>query len=63
MTTAPAVPITACLLHADYHRMDRECWGVVLDWQNNHLSLPERQRRNDYQAAVERAILNHVRED
>lgn len=58
-----ATPITACLLHADYHRMDRDCWGVVIDWQDRHQHLPEQQRRNDYQAAVERRILEQTREE
>jgi hypothetical protein len=54
-------PITACLLHADYHLMDPDCWGAVLDWQETHQHLPEQQRRDDYQAAVEHRILDQLR--
>lgn len=59
MTTAP---ITACLLHADYHAMTTECWGVTLDWYVDHQDKPDREQRNDYQAAVERRILDQARE-
>jgi hypothetical protein len=55
-----ATPVTACLLHADYHRMGGECWGVVLDWQERHQGVPEAQLRNDYQDAVERRILDSL---
>lgn len=56
-----AEPITACLLHADYHAMAPDCWGVTLDWMFGHEDIPEPQRRDAYQAAVERSILNELR--
>lgn len=55
-----ATPITACILHADYHRMDTDCWGATLDWQDQHQHVPEAQRRDGYQAAVERLILDQL---
>jgi hypothetical protein len=58
-----AEPVTACLLHGDYHVMDAECWGAVLDWQDRHQHLSERQRRNAYQAAVEKRALAAIRKD
>lgn len=56
-----AGPITACLLHADFHVMAPECWGSVLDWQSAHEGIPEAQRRDAYQAAVERRMLDALR--
>lgn len=57
----PDSPITACLTHADYHVMDPDCWGAVLDWNDRHQHLPEAERRNAYQAVVERRILDRLR--
>lgn len=54
-------PITGCLLHADFHVMAPACWGAVLDWQEEHLDIPEGERRDAYQAAVERRMLNSLR--
>lgn len=54
-------PITACLLHADFHVMRPECWGVTLRWGEAHQHVPEGQRRDAYQAEVERRILREVR--
>lgn len=61
--TGAAAPVTACLLHGDYHRMEADCWGAVLDWQERHHHLPEPQRRDAYQAAVERRALAAIREN
>ncbi|MFE6126690.1 hypothetical protein ACFQ6Q_00235 [Streptomyces sp. NPDC056437] len=50
----------ACLLHADIHPMQRDCWGAVFTWQvaNDHL---EGQDAHDaYQAAVERRMLDQI---
>jgi hypothetical protein len=56
-----AAPITACLLHADYHAMDADCWDVTTGWYFDHQDEPTRQQRNAYQAAVERRILDGLR--
>ena len=53
--------ITACLLHADFHVMESECWGATLDWYTAHQDVPEAQRRDAYQAEVERRMLNALR--
>lgn len=54
-------PITACLLHAEYHVMSPECWTATLEWEGRHESLPEAEQRTAYQADVERAILKALR--
>jgi len=59
MTTA--APITACLLHADYHAMGQECWDVTLDWFFAHQEKPVDAQRVGYQGAVERRILDGLR--
>lgn len=51
---------TACLLHADIHVMDRECWSVTLDWYFTHDHLEAGEARDDYQAAVERKMLDQL---
>jgi hypothetical protein len=56
MTTAP--PITACLLHADYHAMGQDCWNVTIDWFFAHQEQPVGAQRAAYQGAVERRILD-----
>ncbi|MFB7867410.1 hypothetical protein [Streptomyces sp. NPDC056069] len=57
-----AVTPGACLLHADFHPMTSECWGVTLDWYVAHDHLADTQARAQYQAAVERQMLDrHVR--
>lgn len=53
-------PITACLLHADFHVMSSECWGATLDWMLDHQNIPEAQRRDAYQAQVERQMLDDL---
>lgn len=66
MPTAPAQPVPAdpdatlgmCLLHADYHPMNGECWGAILDWMVSHDHIPEADRRAVYAADVERAMLD-----
>lgn len=54
-------PITACLLHANFHVMDPACWTQTLLWMGAHEGMPEADRRAAYQAAVERAMLAAVR--
>lgn len=56
-------PITACLLHANYHVMTADCWNHTLDWMFEHYTLPESDRRNAYQTEVEQAILRSLRKD
>lgn len=56
-----AEPITACLLHADYHVMDRACWDVTMDWFFEHQELSPAAQRAAYQGAVERRILDGLR--
>lgn len=51
-------PITACLLHADYHLMNRECWDTTLDWYFERQHLSAGAQRAAYQGAVERRILD-----
>lgn len=46
-----------CLLHADYHPMGQKCWAVTLDWFLAHHHLPQAERRDWYQLAVEQAML------
>jgi hypothetical protein len=43
--------------------MDADCWGAVLDWQEAHQHMPESQRRDAYQAAVEQRALAAIRKD
>lgn len=52
---------TTCLLHADCHVMSEECWGATLKWFFEHDSLSDRDKRNAYQAAVERRMLDAIR--
>ena len=47
-----------CLLHADYHPMDGDCWSTCLDYNLAHQDIPEAARRDMYQAEVERAMLD-----
>lgn len=54
-------PITACLLHADYHVMTPECWTTTLLWVGEHEDMPEAERRSAYQAEIEKAMLEDVR--
>ena len=54
-------PITACLLHADYHVMSPKCWTVTLEWMGRHEHMPEAEQRAAYQGAVERAALDALR--
>ena len=51
-------PITACLLHADYHVMGPECWTETLLWMDRHEDMSDADQRGAYQAAVERAMLD-----
>lgn len=59
MTTTS--PITACLLHADYHVMDSACWDCAMDWYFEHQEQPPDAQRAGYMAAVERRILDGLR--
>ncbi|MFD8199949.1 hypothetical protein [Streptomyces sp. NPDC059701] len=54
-------PVTACLLHADYHVMAPACWTVTLEWMGRHESTPDGEQRAAYQAAVEKAALDALR--
>lgn len=56
----PAEPITACLLHGDVHVMSQECWEVTIDFELTHQHLLPQDRRDAYQAAVERKMLDHL---
>jgi hypothetical protein len=47
-----------CLLHADYHPMGQACWSATLDWFLAHHHLPDPDRRDWFQLAVEQAMLN-----
>lgn len=59
-TAAATERPTACLLHADIHVMRQECWGVTLEWNLEHQHLDLAERRDDYQAAVERKMLDNL---
>lgn len=52
--------MNACLLHRDYHVLDQDCWGVVMDWISNHRHVPDDWRNEFYQQAVESAILGDM---
>lgn len=52
---------TACLLHGAFHVMGQECWATTVDWYFEHQELTEAQRRDGYQAAVERRMLDDLR--
>lgn len=54
-------PIAACLLHADFHAMDHQCWTETLRWMDAHEDLSDDEQRASYQAAVERAMLDQFR--
>ena len=54
-------PITACLLHADFHVMDHRCWTETLLWMGAHEDLSDDEQRAAYQATVERVILDRLR--
>ncbi|MFD5899075.1 hypothetical protein [Streptomyces sp. NPDC060366] len=61
--TTTAIPVqspTACLLHADVHVMDADCWAAVLNWQAANDHLEPHEAHDAYQAAVERRMLNQV---
>lgn len=58
MTTKP---ITACLLHADFHVMSSKCWDATVDWFFEHQEQPPEVKRAGYMAAVERRILDLLR--
>lgn len=55
-------PITACLLHADFHVMTPECWTATLLWMGTHEDMADDERRAVYQAAVEQAMLQEIRD-
>lgn len=57
---APPSRPTACLLHADIHVMGQACWGATLDWYLAHEHLEAQEARDDYQAAVERKMLDDL---
>jgi len=49
-----------CLLHADVHVMDADCWAHTVDWYFAHEHLDQAAARDDYQAAVERKMLDQI---
>lgn len=49
---------TVCLLHADIHVMGPECWNTTTQWWFDHQDMPETERRDAYQTAAERRMLN-----
>jgi len=55
----PAEP-TTCLLHGDFHVMGHECWDVTLDFELDYQHLAPQDRRDAYQAAVERKMLDNL---
>lgn len=62
MTTKPTTPpITACLLHADFHTMNATCWDATTDWYFEHQEQSPEVQRAGYMAAVERRMLDLVR--
>ncbi|MFJ3793936.1 hypothetical protein [Kitasatospora sp. NPDC090091] len=53
----------ACLLHADYHPLADACLGAVAHYILRHPRPFSRAAHDDYQATVERAILDrHIRQ-
>jgi hypothetical protein len=52
--------MTACLLHGDFHVMGHECWDVTLDFELDYQHLAPQDRRDAYQFAVERKILDDL---
>ena len=62
-TTPTATQPTVCLLHADVHVMEADCWGATLDWYLAHADLDHAEARDDYQAAVERKMLDQIAQE
>lgn len=50
----------ACLLHADVHIMGPDCWTATRDWSHAHDHLESQEAHDDYQAAVERKMLDQL---
>lgn len=48
-----------CILHADFHQMEAECWAAVVEWYFRD-GVIEPGYRDRYQAAVEREMLHQV---
>lgn len=60
--TRPRQP-RACLLHADYHPLDDDCLGTVVAHSRHHPQPFTQAAHDDYQRAVEQAILDrHIRQ-
>lgn len=59
-STVPAPP-AACLLHAEIHTMSSACWDTAIDWYLNHQDKSPPEQRAEYQAAVERKMLDAIR--
>lgn len=51
---------TPCLLHADIHPLDADCWTAVHNWQTANSHLEPHESRDAYQAAVERRMLDQI---
>ncbi|MBE4790307.1 hypothetical protein [Streptomyces caniscabiei] len=51
-----------CLLHADYHPMEQDCWSRTMDFYFEHPDLTDAERRDRYALEVEQAMLDaHIR--
>lgn len=62
-TTQPAGVHGMCLLHADYHPMDGDCWAATASFYFDHDHLTEQQARDLYALTVEQAMLDaHIRQ-
>jgi hypothetical protein len=61
-TLNPPIAHRMCLLHADYHPMDEDCWAHNVDWYVAHPHLTDAEQRDLYALEVERAMLDtHIR--
>lgn len=54
-------PLGLCLLHADYHAMQQECWAAILDWQADRWDVALDLRAAAYHAEVEHRMLAEIR--
>ncbi|MBE4761790.1 hypothetical protein [Streptomyces caniscabiei] len=59
---SPQSPYGMCLLHADYHPMEQDCWSRTMDFYFEHPDLTDAERRDRYALEVEQAMLDaHIR--
>lgn len=59
--------LAACLLHGDFHTLTDRCWAWTVafdvDYCRTHPNADNQERRDAYQAAVERRMLDqHIRQ-